>query len=396
MSPESASAVAISWRRQAFISRGRQTGLIVGCFSFLLFSAVSARLASYDYIVPAIHSIWKNAGSASQIGGQWATQLIIILFQLIPGSSERTLSVIAIIPASLLLGFIAHDLVKRGCPPWQAALAVGLFALHPVMLYIATSGSLILTSAIIASLTIIALDRLEAIGDTQSLIVMGLSVALMFLTWPNAVFFVIPLALLLPLAFRSGGSAINIVAMYLIVAAPSLIAIGAVAIGGIFFELSWNEIAANWLSPLHGAPTPVVLQSAWLNTYGGRPIAALVQLAVLCAVLMPFTLIIFVRLITQRSERRRPVTGLAALLTPPVMGALATWFWQINSAWVVIAVSMLSCFAWAATVRFRSWERWFWIVGMFCGVLTSWLSPLLWVAPEFIKWRQIILVPISF
>ena len=258
----SAAAVVVSPRRRAMTSPGWRAGLVVGIFSTLLFTFASDRLQSHGYVAPATQQLWNSSGLQAQIGGQWMTQLLIALCKLIPGSTVRTLSVTTILGASLVQGFIAHDLVKRGWPPLLAALAVGLTGLHPVMLYLATSGSPFLIFAIAASFIIIALDRLEAIGDTQSLIVMGLTVALLFLIWPNAIFFVLPLALLLPLAFRHGRNITSIGAMFIIVAAPSLIAVSAVIIGGALFELPWMQLVANWGSPPQGGSLLLITQSS--------------------------------------------------------------------------------------------------------------------------------------
>ncbi|MDD2704028.1 MAG: hypothetical protein PHU07_01640 [Acidocella sp.] len=392
----SGAAVVVSLRRRAMISRGWRAGLAVGIFSALLFTFASNRLQSHGYVVPAIQQLWNSSGLQAQIGGQWMTQLLIALCKLIPGSTVRTLSVTTILGASLVQGFIAHDLVKRGWPSLLAALAVGLTGLHPVMLYLATSGSPFLIFAIAASCIIIALDRLEAIGDTQSLIVMGLTVALLFLIWPNAIFFVMPLTLLLPPAFRQGRNITSIVAMFIIVAAPSLIAVSAVIIGGALFELSWPELAANWSSPLHGGGLQLITQSPWLTAYGSHPAAAFLRLFLICLLILPRNWVIAVRLLTQQTERCRPATGLAALFLPTAAGALATWFWQISSPWTVVATSLLCSSAWVVTASFRRWERWFWTLAIFCGVLTAWITPLLWSTPDLEQWRRIILSPLTF
>lgn len=392
----SAAAVVVSPRRRAMISPGWRAGLVVGIFSALLFTFASDRLQSHGYVVPATQQLWNSSGLQAQIGGQWMTQLLIALCKLIPGSTVRMLSVATILGASLVQGFIAHDLVKRGWPPLLAALAVGLTGLHPVMLYLATSGSPFLIFAIVASFIIIALDRLEAIGDTQSLIVMGLTVALLFLIWPNAIFFVLPLALLLPLAFRHGRNITSIGAMFIIVAAPSLIAVSAVIIGGALFELSWMQLVANWSSPLQGGSLLLITQSNWLTAYGGHPVWAFLRLFMICLLLLPRNWVIAMRLLTRQTERRHPATGLAALFLPAAAGALATWFWQLSSPWTVVATSMLCSSAWAVTARFRRWERWFWTLAIFCGVLTAWITPLLWSTPGLEEWRRIILSPLTF
>ncbi|MGE4482742.1 hypothetical protein [Acidocella sp.] len=387
-------ATFVSSRRKALLSRGWRAGLAVGLFSALLFTFVGNRLQVHGYTPPGLEQIWNSTAQDPQVAGQWTTQLLIALSRLLPGSSINTLTVMTIIGASFVQGFIAHDLVRRGWQPALAALAVGLTGLHPVILYLATNGSPTLIYAIAASLTITALDRLEAIGDTRSLIVMGLSVALLFLTWPNAIFFALPLALLLPLAFRAGRSVQSLAAMYLIIAAPSLIALSAVAIGGELFALSWARTIASWSSPLHGNSLEVVAQSSWLRAFGGKPMLAFLQSLALCAVIMPRGWVILIRLLIRPTERRQPATGLAALLLPPLAGALATWFWQTSSAWSMLATSMLCCSAWATTVRFRRVEQRLWLLFILCGVVAGWTTPLLWGAPDLETWRRLVLAPL--
>ncbi|HYP62563.1 MAG TPA: hypothetical protein VEQ16_01675, partial [Acidocella sp.] len=167
-----------SARRRALISRGWRAGLAVGLSSAVLFTLVGNRLIEHGYAVPEIVQLWNAANSYTQLGGQWSQQLFIILVQLVPGSSVHSLIVVTIIGAAFVQGFLAHDLVKRGWLPGLVAFCQGLTALHPVMLFLATNGSPMLLYAILASFVIFALDRLEAIGDTQSLIVMGLALAL--------------------------------------------------------------------------------------------------------------------------------------------------------------------------------------------------------------------------
>jgi hypothetical protein len=391
-----APAIFISPRRRILINRSWAAGLATGVFSALLFTIAGDRLSAHGYVEPTIQQLWSGHAFATQIGGQWTAQLMIALCKLIPGSSVHTLTMMTILSASFVQGGIAHDLVKRGWPPFLGALAAGLTGLHPVMLYLATSGSLMLIFAIAASFIIIALDRLEAIGDTQSLIVMGLAVALLFLTWPNAIFFVLPLTLLLPLAFRQGRNITSIGAMFIIVAAPSLIAVSAVIIGGSLFELSWRQLVVSWSSPLHGGGLLLITQSSWLTAYGGHPVWAFLRLFMICLLILPHNWVIAVRLLTRQTERRHPATGLAALFLPAAAGALATWFWQISSPWIVIATSMLCSSAWAATARFRRWERWFWTMLILCGVLVGWITSILWCVAEPDGWQTIILQPLNF
>jgi hypothetical protein len=373
------------------VSRGWQAGLIVGFASAIFFTLVEERLALQGYVYAGVQSVWNQPGDTSDIGGQWVQWLLVALFRMIPGSTAATLPVVTIISASFVQGFMAHDLVKRGWPPLQAAISTGLTALHPVMLYMATNGSPTLMYVIAAALVIVALDRFEAIGDTQSLIILGLFFAILVVSWPNAIYFILPMLPLLPWAFRDVQSYSAATAVFVIAIAPTFIVLSGVALAGTLFQIPLSDLFAIWAAPLHGVQLNIVQNSAWLTNYGGRPVAAFFVLTLVCFGLMPRTLIVVSRFLTSGKERVRPVTGLAALFLPPVMGALATWFWHLNSIWTIISLSLMCVSAWATTVDFRNWERWLWVLSIGCGVTLSWLTPFLWIEPDQQLWRHILL-----
>ena len=164
--------------RLVLITRGWRVGLVVGISSALLFTLVGNRLVNHNYVLPDILQVWSSSDQTTQLGGQWTSQLFITLVRLVPSSSVHSLTVLTILGGAFIQGFIAHDLVKRGWPPVIVAFTLCLTTLHPVILYLATNGSPMLLYVILASFAIIALDRLEAIGDTQSFIVLGLVISL--------------------------------------------------------------------------------------------------------------------------------------------------------------------------------------------------------------------------
>jgi hypothetical protein len=372
------------------VSRGWQAGIIVGLASFILFVLVAERLSAHGYAVPSVLTVWNDPDPAS-VGGRWIQFALIWLIQAIPGSTVDTLTVVTIITASFLQAVVTHDLVKRGWSPLQAALAVGISALHPVMLSLATSGSPLLLYVMLAAIVLIALDRFEAIGDTQSLIVLGLLLAVLCLSWPDSIFFILPLACLLPWAFKDIQNYSAATALFVITLTPMIICVGSVALGGTVFDLPFSDLVSVWASPLHGATALVVSGSKWLAIYGGHPIASFFALCGLCLLLLPRTLLVLLRFTINRSERARPVTGIAALLLPPLAGALASMYFELDSAWTVIALSLACTSAWSITVHFRNWEKWTWIATVAAGVVIAWVLPVLWVAPTDALWRQILL-----
>jgi len=334
--------------------------------------------------------LWSES-DPSGAAGRWIELLLIGAIKLIPGSTTHALSILTVICAASFQGVFTHNLVKRGWQPAQAALAAGCNALHPVMLSLAASGSASLLYVIMAAAVIIALDRFEAIGDTQSLIVLGLLLAILGLAWPDAIFFMIPLAALLPWAFKDIRSYSAATALFVIALTPALICLGAVALGGTLFQVPFGDVFTIWAAPLHGAGEAVVSQSSWLATYGGNPFAAFVVLSAYCACLLPMLLVVLLRFATARRERANPVTGVAALVFPPVTGAMATMYYQLESPWIVIALSLSCVLAWAATTSFRPLEKWALIAMMFAGVVTAWATPLLWQTSGHLLWRSILL-----
>lgn len=373
------------------VSYGWQAGIIVGFASYVLFTLAAYRLTSAGFVPVSIVTLWNNHNLSTNLGGQWLQVFIIWLFRQIPGSSVGTLAVVTVISASMFQGFITHDLVKRGWSPLQASLGVGLTAIHPVMLNIATSGSPTLMYCMMVSVIIISLDRLEAIGDTQSLIILGLLVAMLILSWPDAIFFILPFVVLLPWAFRDIRDYSSATALFVITLAPSFIVLSAVVLGGELFHLPFRDLFTVWASTMHGATGDVIRSSSWLTANGGQFFKPLFSLTLLCFILMPRTLIVLVRFLFDRSERVRPVTGIAAIMLPPIAGAIATFYWQLSAPSIVIAFSLMSVTAWATTVNFQNWERWLWVASVVVGVLSAWLSPLLWTSPEQYLWRHIML-----
>ncbi len=375
---------------RAAVSRGWRAGIILGMASFILFALVTRRLVLANFVSEGVELVWDNPNTTGSMGGQWLQAAFIWLVKQFPGSNIATLSIITICGGAFAQGFIGHDLVKRGWTPLQAALAVGLTALHPVMLFYATSGSPTLMYAIGASFLIIALDRFEAIGDTQSLIILGLVIAGLTLSWPNSIYFVLPFLVLLPWAFKAIESYASALALFVIVIMPTLIVLTAMALGGTLFKISVTDVFMVWAAPLHGAPMTTSTTTGWLETNGGHFFAPLIFLLALCITTLPRSLIVLERFLFKPSERANPTTGLAAFFLPPLSGALATYFWHLLTPMPVLAVTLFCTTAWATTVNFRNWERWLWIASIFAGTILAWFSPLLWNTKELITWRQIV------
>jgi len=368
-------------------SPGARAGIITGAACLVLFAFVTFSLARHGYVQAHDPTLWNHSNPPGA-GGRWIELVLVFILRLVPGSAEGALPLLTIGAGTVFLGVFTHNLVRRGWQPALAALAAGLVALHPVILTMACSGAADFLYVLMAAFVVIALDRFEAIGDTQSLILLGLLIALLSLAWPNAIFFILPLALLLPWAFKDIRSYSAATALFVIALTPALICLCAVALGGALFQQPFGDVFAVWTAPLHGAGAVIVRQSVWLAAYGGNPFRAFLVLALFCIGFSPVLLVVIFRLATARRERANPVTGIAAIILPPAAGALATMYHQLDSAWMILALSLSCTAAWATATSFRSWEKPALLAMLFIGLIAAWLTPFLWQSQPHLLWRN--------
>jgi len=364
-----------------------RAGGITGAACIALFTLATLSLARHGYVQVHDPALWNHSNPPGA-GGRWIEFVLVFLLRLVPGIAEGALPVLTIGAGGLFLGVFSHSLVRRGWHPALAALAAGLIALNPVILGMASSGAADFLYVLMAACLVIALDRFEAIGDTQSLILLGLLIALLCLAWPNAIFFILPFALLLPWAFKDIRSYSAATALFVIALTPALICLCAVALGGALFQLPFADVFAVWAAPLHGAGAVIIRQSVWLANYGGNPFGAFVVLGLFCCAFSPAVFVIILRLATSRRERANPVTGIAALILPPAAGALASMYGQLESAWVIIALSLSCAAAWATATSLSTPEKAALLGALFTGLVAAWSTPFLWQSQPHFLWRN--------
>ncbi|ABQ28791.1 hypothetical protein Acry_3168 (plasmid) [Acidiphilium cryptum JF-5] len=244
---------------------------------------------------------------------------------------------------------------------------------------------------IVVGLLILAIDRVEAIADTRALILLGVGVAAMFVLWPNAIYWVAPTLIVLPLASREMNSISAAVALFTIVLLPGFIVVSSMILSGAMFGRPPAEAIAVWNAILHGAAPQEVLHSAWLASFGGQFAAAFVALALMCATIAPRSWLIIWRLGLNQREQTQPATALAALLLPPISGALATYFWHLNAPMVVVACSLAAVASWTATASLRHGERAAWVLLSLAGTSFGWAAPFLWQDSGLAQLRHILL-----
>ncbi len=356
--------------------KGRRTGIVVGLALLLLFTAAATLgLGGADEAGQNLPTVWNYSGNTALIGGQWAIYGLAALARRLPGNGPLDLGILTIAITAAAGGLLARGLVRRGWPPALAALGIALNCLNPVVLHLAAGGDAAIFHALGIAAVIIAVDRLEALGDTQSLIVLGLVLAFLLSVWPNAFYFALPLAALLPLAFRDMRGYASATALFVIAFLPSVILVLALLLGATLFGLPATDVASVWSAPLHGLPPRLIAADPWLNHYGGQLLQPCCILAAACLLLSPGVAVATWRLLTSKVERRKPTTALAALLLPPLSGAAMTLFWDIGSAGTIVAYSTVALSAWMMTANLTQPERWLWMVTSACCATIGWLGP---------------------
>lgn len=373
------------------VTRAWRVALVVGGASFLLFAAAAHKLLLAGAIEPALRESWNHANSQMLLSGQWPMFVMINLLHLIPGCGPSSMVVITITATALAQGLLARDLIQRGWSPSLAASGILVTSANPVIVIIATSGAPMIFYTIVVGLLILAIDRVEAIADTRALILLGVGVAAMFVLWPNAIYWVAPTLIVLPLAFREMNSISAAVALFTIALLPGFIVVSSMILSGAMFGRPPAEAIAVWSAILHGAAPQEVLHSAWLASFGGQFTAAFVALALMCATIAPRSWLIIWRLGLNRREQTQPATALAALLLPPISGALATYFWHLDAPIVVVACSLAAVASWTATASLRHGERAAWVLLSLAGTSFGWAAPLLWQDSGLAHLRHILL-----
>ncbi len=369
-------------------SRAFKAGALVMLASFVIFSGAELFLLGQSPLFAGAVSPGGVPVGAYLLGGQWIAMTLSDLMRPLPGGIPGATNFLMLTIAASLLGWFASTLVRRGWTPAQTALAAALIALNPVVLLMVTSKSAPLLAVLTAGATVLSLDRIEAIGDTQATIVFGMAFACMFAVWPDALYFGGILLFALPLANPEVRSLSAAVAAFFIACVPAMILVASFFLGAGWFGVSAAQLIRVWQAPLHGGATSAVAASAWLGRFGGqfwRPWAATV---LLCLAAMPPMLVIPLRLMTRRRTRARPVTGVVALRAPSLAGALMTLFWHIASPMMPLALSIGITSVWAVTAQLRAYERRLWIAFALCGAVIGWSTPFLWQNADTQAWRS--------
>ena len=365
-------------------------GFVLFATSIALFLFIADRIFRAGYLAPLLGLVWAPNPDPASASGQWLVEALYGAVTSIPHTGPELLVIVTATLAAGAVGLFAAGLRRRGWPALTAACAAALLAVHPVTLYLASTGQPVVLSMVAICIVIVSVDRAGALGDTQSLMGLGLAFALLFVTEPNALYIVLPALLILPTTLdemRDGGSA---AALFVIVLIPPVIAVGAVLMGGLVEGITPAASLRHWLAVLHGSMEGDQLAAPWLARNGGTFVTPLLDISGLCVVCFPATLLVLWRLFFRR-RRIRFGTACLALLTAPLSGAIGAWFWHPEPWWSSVATGMVAVATWTLTVPMRAYERRIWLAALAMGVLLSWFGPWLWDEPDKAAWRAALL-----
>lgn len=385
--------------RAALRRLGRPAPIGMPLFQMLAVLFVAAAMATFrgDVTAPLIRLLWATeTGNLAAAGGQWAIFALLWVMRRIPGFSAEVLPVVTAVTAAAALALFGGLLVRWRWTAVQATLAAIIFALHPIVLYLATSGRAELIALLAFAGFLLAAKRMEAVGDVQSLMAGGLSLAVLTLVTPGAVYIVLPALLLLAVLRREVTTPAAALAVTLIVTIPSLIAVGSIILGqtAVSEQATW-QVILTWAAPMHGS-AELVGRSTWLAAYGGRFDSALIAALMLIVLGCPAWLLPAVRLLSSDRARRRPGTALMVLVLPPVATALATQFWHVGSSWIAVGLALGAVAVWTGTETLPAAQRRLWLVLSATGTALAWLLPVFWIEPDKQAWRDALSAGLSY
>ena len=368
-------------------------GAVVGVACFLLFLSVADHIFAAGYLGPMQGVVWDTEADAANAGGQWLTQALLALVRAIPRAGPELLVLMTIGVVSFMLGMFAQGLNRRGWSVLGAGLAAVLLALHPVTMYLATTGQPAVLGIAAVAVLVVAIDRASALADAQSLMALGLTFALLFVTEPNALYLLLPVLAVLPLTLREMRDTGSTAALLLIVVTPSVVVVGTLLVGSMIVGIEPETILLHWVAVLHGSLDPDALSSGWLARNGGSFFVPVVEIAGLCFGCLPIVLLAMWRLLLGRwiTPARVPVrtgTALLAIGLAPAAGAFAVLFWHPETRWNAVGTAIAAGTAWTVTASLRLPERVIWVFLLGLGFAFAWFSPYLWEDPDKIAWQS--------
>ena len=380
-----AAAASNESRHAAYaFSRSALASWVVGALAFVAFIAVADRLMTGAWLAPQLAEIWRVSEDPAAIAGQWFTALLLLLLRAIPGSGPHSLVLVTCGSAALITALLHYRMRGRGWGFWSATLAAAAIAGNPVMLIMASTGSTLLLNVVLVGLVALAFDRASTVGDAQSLMGIGLSLAALVLTDPGAVYIVLPLLALLPLGLRDVQDAASATALFLLTLFPAFIAVLGILVASATLGEPPKFALLRWASPMHGVEGAVNVP--WLATHGGSFSEPLLILMVWYLMAVPLAVMPLIHLVFNPAERTKPAITLLAILCGPLAGAAATFFWHMSDPIWACAVGMAFVMAWLSSRVLGVLERLGALILLVAGLALAWSPAWMWGEPAREGW----------
>jgi hypothetical protein len=387
MNAQTAAATAASneSRHAAFaFSRSAVASWLIGALAFLLFIGVADRLMLGTWLAPQLEETWRVSEDPAAAAGQWFTAFLLMILRAIPGSGPQSLVLVTCVTGAAITALMHYRMRGRGWGFWSATLAAAAIACNPVMLIMASTGSTLLLNVILVGLVALAFDRASTVGDAQSLMGIGLSLAALVLTEPGAVYIVLPLLVLLPLGLRDVQDASSATALFLLTLFPAFIAVIGILVAAATLGEPPKFAFLRWASPMHGVESAV--NAPWLAAHGGNFSEPFLILMRWYLIAMPLAVMPLVHLAMNRVEHGKPAITLMAIFCGPLAGAAATYFWHIADPIWACAVGMAFVLAWLSSRVLGALERLVCLGLLWLGAALAWSPLWMWSQPAREAW----------
>lgn len=385
-----ATAASNESRHAAYVfSRSAIGSWLVGVLAFLLFSLVADRLMTGPWLAPQLAETWRVSEDPAAAAGQWFTAFLLMVLRAIPGSGPQSLVLVTCTTAAAITGVMHWRMRGRGWGLLAATAAAAAIACNPVMLIMASTGSALLLNVVLVGLVALAFDRASTVGDAQSLMGIGLSLAALVLTEPGAVYIVLPLLVLLPLGLRDVQDAASATALFLLTLFPAFIAVAGILVAAATLGEPPKFALLRWSSPMHGVDGAVNVP--WLAAHGGSFVDPFLILMVWYLLAVPAALMPMIHLLRNPPERSKPAISLLAIFCGPLAGAAATFYWHMADPIWACAVGMAFVLAWLSSRVLGRVERMLCLILLCLGVFLAWGPLWMWSEPSREGWLNALL-----
>lgn len=380
-----ATAASNESRHAAFVfSRSAFASWLIGALAFLAFIAVTDRLMAGTWLAPQLEEIWRVNDDPAAAAGQWFTAFLLMILRAIPGSGPQSLVLVTCVTGAAITAMLHWRMRGRGWGFWPATLAAAAIALNPVMLIMASTGSTLMLIVVLVGLVALAFDRASTVGDAQSLMGIGLSLAALVLTEPGAIYIILPLLVLLPLGLRDVRDAASATALFLLTLFPAFIAVLGILVAAATLGEPPKFALLRWSSPMHGVEGAV--NSPWLAAHGGSFTGPFFTLLLWYLMVVPLAVMPMLHLALNPSERSKPAITLLAIFCGPLAGAAATFYWHMSDPIWACAVGMAFVLAWLSSRVLTQLERLGALILLVAGLAMSWSPFWMWGEPAREGW----------